>query len=359
MKKLVVFIDCDDTVYVCNQYAIDKLNAADPTAIQYKITDIKSWGLTGTRLDERFKYFSDPNFVATQPLMDGAQEFIRELSKIAEVYFLTAVPAEVLSARAMRIMQDFSFIPQDHIILSSAKHLMKADILLDDAPHNIENSIAKYPVLFRRPWNTDVTGVMSVNNYNDFLSFVKQVLNSNVSPSSLSKNGGVLCLVGASGSGKQEITDELCKAEGFERIKNYTTKPTADSNHYTVIDEANFFELDFNGMLVEKSAYGGFHYGVPKGVISSIIQNGNIAVIPIDICGAVTLRGLYPQTVFAYVEKDKASMLTALLEDDMSNEEKVKRIIGMDREKQNKALCDFVVDANSKNAIEKIITKIK
>ncbi len=358
MKKLVVFIDCDDTIYVCNQYAVDLLNKDNPHLPPLKASDISSWGITGTRLDERFKYFSNPDFVATQPLIDGAKEFIAQLSEIAEVYFLTAVPAEVLSARALRIREDFPEIPENHIILSSAKHLMKADILLDDAPHNIENSIAKYPVLFRRPWNRNVTGVMSVNNYEDFLSFVKQVCYSSVVVESLKDGGGILCLIGASGSKKQEIADMLCENEEFERILTYTTKPDADKKYYTPINETEFFDADFNGMLIEKSAYGGYYYGVPKGAISQIILSGKVVVLPIDICGAVTLRNLYPKTVFAYVYRDKKLMLSDLLSEEMSQDEKIERIISIDRESQNQVFCDFTINAE-KNPVAEILSKIQ
>ena len=357
MEKIKVMVDCDDVLFQCNGPALDRVNAEHPDEAPLRITDILSWGKTGTRLDERLKYFGDPEFVASQPLFDGAKEFIRELSELADVYILTAVPAEVLSARAIRIKQDFPEIKEDHIILASCKHLVKADVLLDDAPHNINQSVAKYPVLFRRPWNKDITGVMSVNNYGDFLAFVKQLISGYGHAAPSLKNGGVLCLIGASGAGKQHITRELCAQMGYERVTTYTTKPES-AEHYTIVSEADFYELDNAGMLIEKSAYGGYHYGVPQGSVSAIVEKGNVAVLPIDICGAVTLRNLYPDNcILVYVYREKKDMLLSLLEDAMSDEEKVNRILGMDRERQNEVLCDFSVKSDE-NVVDTILGKI-
>lgn len=355
MKKQIIFVDCDDVLYECNNYALDLLNAKYPNKEPLCFSKITSWGLTGTRYDERLAYFSDPEFVSTQPLIEGAQKFIKELSEIAEVYFLTSVPSEVLSARAIRLKQDFPWISESHIILSAAKHLMKSDILLDDSPYNIENSPATYPVLFRKPWNRNITGIMSVNNYEDFLAFVRLVNNA-PSPSSI-ENGGILCLIGPSGSGKQKLADSICKRNNYERIKMFTTKPNAAPEYYTTISEEKFLELDCNGMFAEKSAYGGYYYGIPKDTLSSIIRQGKIAVFPIDICGAITLRNLYPKTIFVYVERDLSSIISSILNKDMSDEEKVKRICSVDREKRNSVLCDFSV-SYGETSVTEIIEKI-
>lgn len=355
MKKYIALIDCDDTIYECNKPAIERLNKEYPEAPALSMEDIVSWGLVGTRVDERTKYFSMPEFVATQPLIDGAKEFIYALSQMAEVYFLSSVPAEVLSARAKRLQQDFPFIPADRIMLASAKHLVRADFLLDDAPHNIFDSVAEYPVLFRRPWNRNVTGIMSVNNYDDFLSFVKQVINGPTKRQSI-KNGGVLALIGPSGSRKQELVDALCENEGFKRVVPYTTKSDANTAYYHTVTDKDFFEADYSGSLLEKSAYGGHYYGIPKGSVSEIAGSGKVAVLAVDICGAVTLRNLYP-TVFVYVKRDKERIIRELLTEEMSVDEKVKRILSVEREKLNEPLCDFTVNADE-NPIDAILRSI-
>ena len=113
-----------------------------------------------------------------QPIIPGAQSFVRELSKLADVFFITAVPAACMSARAERLIRDFPEIPPENIIIGTRKDVMALDILLDDGAHNISSSRAAYPVLFRKPWNTHLSGLLSVNCYDDFLHLCSMVISS-------------------------------------------------------------------------------------------------------------------------------------------------------------------------------------
>ena len=90
MRKLFkVILDCDDVLFDSSQKAVDDLNRVYGTS--FKINDIKQWGLLGSILDERLKYFSNPEFIENLPLYPGAQDFVHELSKKA-VYYDENVP---------------------------------------------------------------------------------------------------------------------------------------------------------------------------------------------------------------------------------------------------------------------------
>ena len=93
MKKyrIRVGLDVDDTLYECNSYAVSIINSRHPDEEPIKVEDIKTWGGTDRRSEERIKLYSDPEFVRTQPITEGAQEFVRKLSEIADVFFITAV----------------------------------------------------------------------------------------------------------------------------------------------------------------------------------------------------------------------------------------------------------------------------
>ena len=62
-KGFTVILDADDTLYQCNNKAIELLNAERGTS--YTIYDIKKWGMTGGLIDERLKYFNDPDFISS------------------------------------------------------------------------------------------------------------------------------------------------------------------------------------------------------------------------------------------------------------------------------------------------------
>ena len=145
--KLSTALDVDDLLMECTSYAIrlanEKYGFNPPMTIYEKVT----WGKTGTRTDSIYQYFDDPEFYRTQPVYEGARDFVRRLSQMTEVFICTAVPPQFMGIRAQRLMEEFPEIPQDHIYMGARKDNIHTDILFDDAMHNILNSGAKYPVV--------------------------------------------------------------------------------------------------------------------------------------------------------------------------------------------------------------------
>ena len=168
-RRLSTALDVDDLLMECTSYAIRLANEKYKFDPPMTIYEKYSWGKMGTRADSIYPYFNDPEFYRTQPVYEGAKEFVRKLSQMTEVYICTAVPPQFMGIRAQRIMEEFPEIPQDHIYMGARKDNIHTDILFDDAMHNILNSGAKYPILMRRPWNQEATGMLAVNTYDEFL----------------------------------------------------------------------------------------------------------------------------------------------------------------------------------------------
>ena len=59
-----------------------------------------------------------------------------------------------------------------NILIGARKDLLNADMMLDDAPQNLDGANTRYPVLFRQPWNYGKTGLLSVSTYAEFLTLV-------------------------------------------------------------------------------------------------------------------------------------------------------------------------------------------
>ena len=177
--KLSTALDIDDLLMECTSYALqlasEKYNIDPPISLY----EVEHWGPHGTRVDAMYEFFKDPEFYRTQPVYPGAKEFVRKLSQMTEVFVSTAIPPEFMGIRAKRIMEEFPEIPADHIYMGSRKDKIQVDILFDDAMHNVINSSAKYPILMRRPWNRDATGMLAVNNYDEFLKLVEVIAESN------------------------------------------------------------------------------------------------------------------------------------------------------------------------------------
>ena len=363
--RIRVGLDVDDTLYECNSYAVSIINKRYPDEEPVKVEDIKCWGASGRHSEERIKLYSDPEFVRTQPITPGAQEFVKKLSEIADVFFVTAVPACCMSARAERLIADFPEIPANNIILGTRKDIISLDIMLDDGAHNISNSRAAYPVLFRKPWNTGLSGLLSVNSYDDFLHFCEMVRNSFSEKFPVLKDGGVLCLVGPSGSSKNEIANELTKRKGFKKPLTSTTRPHRKNeaeDSYRFISERQFLREMKAGNYIETTVYSGYHFGTSEKDISPIVESGEVAVIPIDICGAITLKNLYRQrAMLVFTNREREDAIKSIIARDIDIDDKTRRIMSLDFEYRNSEVCDVAINVGDDvtEAVEKIVSLVE
>lgn len=343
MKKPVVVLDCDDVLFSTNEAALEEQNKKYGTT--YTLEDVSCWGVSGNEvIDGRLKMFKEPKFVEMQPLYPGAKEFVEKLSEIADVRFCTAVPPECMSARAQRIISEFG-ANSGQIIIASDKSAIKADYHLDDSAEHILNSSAKYPVLFRRPWNYTVSGVTSVSKYEDFLCFIKYV-DKRAPFGGIPIKGSFVCLVGPSGSGKNKIAADACDLYGFRRPKTVTTRKRKENANcfYECVSREEFLRRASNGEFVETTVYGGEHYGIMKSTLDDFITENHMAIIPMDMCGAMAIKNLYPQkTAIVFAEKDKHELVSRILKKEMPHEEKVLRLLNVDTEISNRQFCDFSV----------------
>ncbi len=363
--RLRVGLDVDDTLYECNSYALSIVNSRYPDEEPVTINEITSWGKIGRHADERIALFSDPEFVRTQPIIHGAKKFVHELSKLCDVFFITAVPACCMSARAERLIEDFPEVPPQNIIIGTRKEIMSLDILLDDGGHNIAKSKAAYPVLFRKPWNAHLSGLLSVNSYSDFLHLCKMVRNSFIEKPAELKDGGVLCLIGPSGSYKTEIARELTRInEIFEKPVTSTTRPRRaeeEDHNYRFVSEDQFIAERDAGHYIETTVYSKYYFGTSKEEIDPIVARGHIAVLPIDICGALTLKNLYrSRALLVFTSRDKSGVVLDIVGRAIPDDDKMRRILSLDFEYRNAEVCDLElnVETGPEEAAQKIIDHI-
>lgn len=346
--RLRVGLDVDDVLYACNEYALKLLRDKYGDSPEFDINHITSWGSQGDRSDERIPMYSDPAFVETQPLLPGAKRFVRELNRIAEVFFITAVPPDCMSARAGRLIADFPEIPPENIIIGKRKDLIIPDMLLDDAAHNILSSKAAYPVLMRRPWNTQLSGLLSVNTYPDFLHLVRMVRNSFVEKAPDLTGGGVICLVGPSGTGKAQIAQKLCEDQKYFRPLTTTSRPKnpgESENAYRFVTAKQFLVEKKENRFIETTVYSGYYFGTSADAIVPITEAGNIAVIPIDVCGALALKNLYKnRALLVYTGREREAIIKDILKRSIDDDDKTHRILSLDFEIRNRELCEFAVD---------------
>ena len=347
--RLSVALDIDDVLMECVPYAIrlanEKYNFEPPLSIH----EVDRWGKLGTRADVIFEFFDDPEFFKNQPVVEGAQEFVRKLSKMTEVFVSTAVYPKFMGIRALRIMDLFPEIPQDHIYMGSRKDKLDVDILFDDGMHNVFNSNAKYPILLRRPWNKEATGMLAVNNYDEFLKMVEVIADSysvSVHRQSLEKPG-VLVLVGPSGSGKTQVAKAILDhTDCFKNLVSCTTRETDETepSWYEHISKEEFQRLCDCGEIFESTTYANNGYGSRKEDIEAILKEGKHTITTMDICGAMALKTHFSNVITVYIKRDRKALLKDILEKELPIDEKVNRLMSVEGETLNAEICDYVVE---------------
>ena len=347
--RLSAALDIDDVLMECVPYAIRLANEKYHFDPPLTIYEVDRWGTLGTRADVIFEFFKDPDFFRTQPVIKGAKEFVRKLSKMTEVFVSTSVYPEFMSIRAERIMKEFPEIPQDHIYMGSRKDKIDVDILFDDGMHNVSRSNATYPILMRRPWNQNATGILAVNNYDEFLKLV-EVIADGYTPrrnGNIDEEPGILVLVGPSGSGKTEVAKQLLKkSDKFEKLISYTTDATVGmqgGEWYHYISLEAFRQMRDSGEIFESTMYAGHNYGSCKQDIEDILGRGHHVLTVMDICGAMVLKTHFPNVTTVYVQQEKELLLKNLLNKPLSLDEKVNRIMALEAEQKNADICDYTV----------------
>ncbi len=351
--RLSTALDIDDLLMECVPYAIRLANEKYQFDPPLTIYEVDRWGTLGTRADVIFEFFRDPEFFRTQPVIKGAREFVKKLSKMTEVFVSTSVYPEFMSIRAQRIMEEFPEIPQDHIYMGSRKDKIDVDILFDDGMHNVVRSNATYPILMRRPWNQDATGMLAVNTYDEFLKLVEVIADGyNPRPEEhKSDEPGIVVLVGPSGSGKNQVAKQLMKrSRAFQKLVSYTTDATVglqggDWYHYISLE--SFRKMRDSGDMFESTMYAGHNYGSCKEDVEKILAQGKYVLTVMDICGAMSLKTHFSNVTTIYIKRNKRELLADLLEKPLSRDEKVSRILALESEQRNAAICDYTVNLES------------
>ncbi len=361
--RLSVALDIDDVLMECIPYAIRLANKKYNFAPPLSIYEVDRWGKLGTRADVIFEIFQDPEFYRTQPVMKGAKELVKKLCRMTEVFVSTSVYPQFMGIRAQRIMELFPQIPADHIYMGSRKDKIDVDILFDDGMHNVTRANAAYPILLRRPWNQDATGVLAVNNYEEFLKLVEVISQSYSVRADAPEmtEPGIVVLVGPSGSGKSEVAKKLTKkCKSIEKLISYTTDASVGLQggewyHYITLEA--FREMYEKGELFESTRYAGHSYGSRKEDVQEILSRGKHVLTVMDICGAMALKTHFANVTTIYIRRDRRELLTDLIQKQLSVEEKVSRLLALEAEMGNARICDYTVNMTTADKAAREIIK--
>lgn len=169
----------DDTIEYLGKAWVEYLNKRHGTNVQHN--DLVFWDVSlafpGLTNDQVYApLFEDAFWEIVQPV-PGASEAIKKLMDNGHhVYIVTASTWQTLPSKMRNVLfKYFPFLSWDQVIVTSNKQLIFGDILIDDAPHNLENGWYK-KVLMDAPHNRDfdekTIDAIRMYNWSDIYDYV-------------------------------------------------------------------------------------------------------------------------------------------------------------------------------------------
>lgn len=178
---MTILIDFDDVLNNLCETWIQILNEKHNLLVKH--TDIKEWDMTKAfptlTTDELYApLFTKELWGRIKPNNDAKEYLIKFINEGHKVYIVTAAHPYTISMKYNFIQKFYPFIDSKQIITTCNKQMIKGDVLIDDAPHNLIGG-DYIGILFSQPHNQsfDVqkhSNIIRVNSWNE----IEQQINS-------------------------------------------------------------------------------------------------------------------------------------------------------------------------------------
>lgn len=156
MKRLRILVDMDDTIEHLLMAWINCLNMRHGKSVNWE--DIREWSVPSVYPDltreQVYAPLLEDDFWKTVKPMEGAAEVLKwAIEQGHEIYIVTASAYETIKSKMENVLfRYFPFITWSNVIITSNKQMVRGDILIDDAPHNLING-SYVKVLMTAPHN--------------------------------------------------------------------------------------------------------------------------------------------------------------------------------------------------------------
>ena len=150
-QKKILLVDFDDTI--CQSVFLKKVN--DFLGTDYKIEQFKEYLIDSIvpedRRKEFFASFFETDPYEKLPLIDGAKEALKKLSKKYDIYVCSSCvmlnspksSARLFSSKYEYLIKNLPFLDPKKFIFTSSKQLVKGDVVIDDYFSNLKGDIPK------------------------------------------------------------------------------------------------------------------------------------------------------------------------------------------------------------------------
>ena len=163
MRKLTILVDMDDVLNNLCQRWVEELNARHNTTVAY--ADINDWDICkafqGIAEQDVFApLFEDAFWETLSPLPKSVEILHQLIADGHTVKVVTASYFETVPAKMKWLFRKYPFLTWDDVIVAKDKQMIHGDVLIDDAPHNLEGGDYE-KILFSQPHNKGYDATMN------------------------------------------------------------------------------------------------------------------------------------------------------------------------------------------------------
>lgn len=165
-KSITIGIDMDQVLAKLNENWLEVIRLKEGEDV--KIEEITDWHMAQFfKCGEKIFDHLDYELFRHLPVMENSQEVVKELCEAYEVYIVTSATfrPEIMVAKWEWLDEHFPFIPKDNVVMCGKKNIINTDILIDDAPHNLEGLKGSTPFLFDQPYNRSENRFIRVKDW--------------------------------------------------------------------------------------------------------------------------------------------------------------------------------------------------
>jgi len=183
MKLLTILCDMDD---VLENLVVEWVKDLDERyGIRRKAEDITDWHIQQFYPDltkeQVFSPTKDPSFWDKLSRTEGSVSVICDLLEAGCTFkVVTASSYETIAPKTKWLLRNFPFFKAEDVIVAHDKSFIFGDLMIDDAPHNLETSRCQYKLLYDRPHNrkydNDSNGIIRVHSWDEIYQVVTSIM---------------------------------------------------------------------------------------------------------------------------------------------------------------------------------------
>lgn len=177
---MTILVDMDDVLEKLVEGWTEVLNQRYGTKVS--ADDVDDWDIskafpTLTR-EQVFEVAEEEELWYHVKPIEGAKQALETLIKEGhKIYIVTASVYQTVHIKMKEVLfKYFPFITWNQVIIASNKQMIKGDVLIDDAPHNLEGGDF-HKILFtaghNRKFNEKTIGAVRVNNWTEALREIR------------------------------------------------------------------------------------------------------------------------------------------------------------------------------------------